>query len=158
MTIPTEQQQETPARRKPWLALAIGLAVVLVLAIAGAAVVLLVVKPFDRSVLVTGELVLEGSGIKYGYTSADCVGTGGYDDIHEGTQVVISDAEGKTIAVGGLLEGRATGVGIRPTRCTFAFSVKAPAGEDFYGVSVGRRGTTTYSAERLGEPLRLTLS
>lgn len=112
---------------------------------------------------ITGELTITGSGIKYGASSADCVGDGGYGDIRPGLSVVVTDSKGETVAVGSIPEegkARRESVSpIRPTSCTFAFSVAGvPEGSKFYGVTIGRRGTQQYSREELGQPIRLTLS
>ncbi len=83
-----------------------------------------------------------------------CVGQGGYSDIHEGAQVVISDATGKTIAIGQLKSGIAV-VGVK---CSFYFTVEAvPGDEDFYGIEVSHRGRVQYSRAQLDELVILSL-
>jgi hypothetical protein len=89
--------------------------------------------PIDASALMTGATDnTEGS---------PCTSTAGYDDIAGGTQVVITDATGKTVAVG-VHESGALKAGPDATafdaRCDFPFTVTGiPAGSKFYGVHIG---------------------
>lgn len=146
-----------PKRPRSRRLLYAGIAAVAVVAVGAAVAIGALVLRTDE-ITVNGTLVLAGSGIAYGRHTGICVGDGGYDDIHDGTQVVISDADGTTIAVGELGEGDPTaGNGRKPGTCTFAFSVSAPSGHDFYGVTIGRRGTMKYAADVLGKPLELSL-
>jgi hypothetical protein len=74
-----------------------------------------------------------------------CAGRGGFDDVHEGAQVVLTDASGTTLAVGALLPGL-----IQSDGCVFAFAIQnVPSGKGFYGVTVSHRGTLQYSEDRL---------
>lgn len=111
---------------------------------------------------VTGDLVVTGAGLKYGASTGDCVGDGGYSDITGSTSVVVTDAKGTTVAVGSLLgEGKArrdTVSPIKPTSCTFTFKATGvPEGSQFYGITVGKRGTQQYAREQLNAPIHLTL-
>jgi hypothetical protein len=111
---------------------------------------------------ITGELKVTGSGLKYGVHSGDCQGDGGYSDLRGGTSVVITNASGATVAIGQLSkEGkpeRHPVSPIKPVSCTFTFSVTGiPEGSEFYGVTIGKRGTEQYSRIQLGEPVRLAL-
>jgi hypothetical protein len=67
----------------------------------------------------------------YGFTTAadgrGCEGTNGYEDVHEGTQVTVSESTGKTIGVGMLGIGRRDDIS-----CTFEFSVPDVPDADFY--------------------------
>lgn len=83
-----------------------------------------------------------------------CTTGGGYDDIRQGAQVVVTDAAAKTIALGQLGPGSwKRGVG-----CIFLFSVAdVPADGEFYGVEVSHRGRVQYTAGQLVEPLDLEL-
>lgn len=74
----------------------------------------------------------------------DCTGgTGGYDDIQEGTEVVIYSADGKKLALGELDAGK-------PDKdeeglCLFDFDVPdVPSGKGPYGVEVGSRGQVSF--------------
>lgn len=76
----------------------------------------------------------------------DCSsGTGGYSDIREGAEVVITDASGKKLAVDSLLTGREyqeSGL------CVFDFSVKGvPSGKGPYSVEVASRGDVTFTED-----------
>lgn len=88
---------------------------------------------------VTGDLALTtANSLSPGDT---CLGTGGYSDIHEGTQVIIEDDTGRTLATGdfgtGLYDGRS---------CVFSFSFKDVPKAKFYRVhQSGDRGTLQYS-------------
>lgn len=111
---------------------------------------------------VTGDLVVTGSGLKYGASTGDCVGDGGFSDIHGSTSVVVTDAKGTTVAMGSLLgEGKARRDSvspIKPTSCTFQFKVAGvPEGSQFYGITVSRRGEQKYTREQLNTPVHLTL-
>ena len=74
----------------------------------------------------------------------DCSsGTGGYDDIHEGTSVVVYDSTGKKVAIGSLGAGKAYG---SDGLCVFRFSVPdVPSGDGPYGVEVGSRGQVSFN-------------
>lgn len=75
--------------------------------------------------------------------SDDCSsGTGGYSDIHEGASVVISDADGKKLAVGSLKAGKDIGDGL----CVFDFKVpNVRSGAGPYGVEVSHRGEISFT-------------
>jgi hypothetical protein len=128
---------------------AVALGIVVVAAVAGAIIFL---REDDKHTL-TGEFVLvdvstdpsiAGSGSR-------CAGTGGYSDVRTGLEVVVKNEDGKTIANGNLgvpdtleLEGRDYVFG-----CTFPIVVHDIPNAKFYEVSVGRRGTQSYSQEEL---------
>lgn len=105
-------------------------------------------------------------------------GEGGYADLSEGSQVVVKDGEGKTLATSRLQAGRGVDIieatmGREPTSggteeddlanairgvdvsgvdlsyCRFAFEVPDVPKADFYAVSVGRRGEQTYSYDEM---------
>jgi hypothetical protein len=91
-----------------------------------------------------------------------CEAADGFDDIHAGTQVVIADETGATVALGDLNGGNLQGTEGDPVftlDCGFDFIVPdIPVGHPFYKVSIGRRGTQEYTAAQLREPIELTLS
>ncbi|MFJ1804316.1 hypothetical protein [Streptomyces sp. NPDC088180] len=72
-----------------------------------------------------------------------CIGTGGYDDIAEGTSVTVYDGTGKVAATGNLGKSKyAAGA------CAFGVSIPdVPKGEKFYQVEVSHRGKIQLSAE-----------
>lgn len=73
----------------------------------------------------------------------------GYDDIHAGTQVVITDEHATTLALGALEESGF---------CKWIFVIdKVPAGKNFYGISIGRRGTIQYTEQQLQQSVQLSL-
>lgn len=73
-----------------------------------------------------------------------CVGTGGYDDIHNGASVTVYGASGDVIATGQLGDSKKAG----PGACEFQVAVPdVPKGEKFYKVEVSHRGTIQMSAE-----------
>lgn len=70
-----------------------------------------------------------------------CWGYNGYEDIHEGTPVVVTDAAGTTVAIGKLGPGVPKGTADKADSCTFSWEVlNVPVGSDFYGVEVSHRG------------------
>ncbi|MFD3520435.1 hypothetical protein [Streptomyces sp. NPDC058653] len=74
-----------------------------------------------------------------------CAGTGGYDDIAEGTSVTVYGAKGDVIATGSLGKSSSAAFGT----CTFDIAVAdVPKGEKFYKVEVSHRGTLQLSAEQ----------
>jgi hypothetical protein len=74
----------------------------------------------------------------------------GYRDIHAGTQVIVTDERGTTLALGALED-------VRP--CEWRFRIAAvPAGKPFYGVSVGNRGTIQFTEAELRSGVQLTLN
>lgn len=91
-----------------------------------------------------------------------CTGYKGYDDIKSGTQVLISDPAGKTIALGSLGDGlvrRDPDNISRAMECRFPFKVTGIPGDyQFYGIEIGRRGKLTYARDRLGNGLELHLN
>lgn len=73
-----------------------------------------------------------------------CSGKGEYADIGQGTQVVVSDAAGKTVGLGKL------GTGVHQERgCVFRFAITVPPGGQFYGIEVSHRGRVQYAASQL---------
>jgi hypothetical protein len=75
---------------------------------------------------------------------AGCRGSGGYDDIQEGTSVTVYDASGSVVATGAL--GDSKGGPYSP--CIFKVAVNdVPKGEKYYKVEVSHRGTVQMTAE-----------
>jgi hypothetical protein len=74
-----------------------------------------------------------------------CGGTGGYDDISTGSNIVVLDGSGNTLATTTL----ETREGFDPTEgssnvCEFVFTVQVPEAT-FYTIEIGHRGGPTYS-------------
>lgn len=110
------------------------------------------------SFTITGSMTLTDSDINNPSISSDaagnCHGTGGYSDLQDGAQVIVTDPAGKTVALGTLGEG----VEATVTSCLFPVNVPAvPTGLQFYGVAVTHRGSVQYSPEQLKTGVSLTL-
>lgn len=88
-------------------------------------------------------------------TGETCSGAGGYDDLIPGAQVKVSDASGKTLALGQLDPGK---YDAQLGTCTFTFTVPGtPAEQAFYGVMVSHRGAPqfTYAQMKTGPSLTI---
>lgn len=73
--------------------------------------------------------------------SGPCTGTGGYDDIQVGRQVIVEDESGKTLATDDLSLGRTEGF-----LCVFTFLFDDVPKAEFYRVhQSGNRGTLQWS-------------
>jgi hypothetical protein len=75
----------------------------------------------------------------------DCQGSGGYDDIRTGAQVVVKDGSGRLLGTSSLLSGTASD----SFSCDFAFFVDDVPDADFYSVEVSHRGEITNSRKEL---------
>ena len=88
-----------------------------------------------------------------------------YDDIDDGAQVVIEDAEGKTVGLGTLSAGRltapadATSTSMLEAGCEFSFTATVESTSQFFGVRAGNesRGTVQYAKTDLTSGVELTL-
>jgi hypothetical protein len=89
----------------------------------------------------------QGQFVWNGGADTSCTGWKGFDDIRGGTEVVVTDASGKTVAVGELATGHATGItNDTATGCRLGFSITGiPPGVGPYGVEIGHRGATHYA-------------
>jgi hypothetical protein len=87
---------------------------------------------------------------------ATCSGMRGYDDIHAGAQVVVTDQSGTVIATGSLEAGQLLGSGADRV-CRFQFQLPVPTGKSFYGVTVSHRGTIQYTESALRAGVHLSL-
>jgi hypothetical protein len=76
-----------------------------------------------------------------------CTGGGAYDDIYEGTRVVVRNGDGEKLTETSLQEGRGNN-----SRCTFKIEFTVLEGEDTYEVEVGRRGSLSYTEAELKIP------
>lgn len=165
MTTDTIPVQASPPQRPPRTGLLIGViaGVVAVAVAAGAAGFLLLrdgKTPLEAVKAAAGPTTYRVTGtvsLARGYDgmTTPCGGTGGFKDIRAGAQVVISDADGSTVAISRLDAGTVTsGRG-----CVLPFAVSnVPAGKGFYGVEVSHRGVLRYDeAEISTRELDLTL-
>ncbi len=74
-----------------------------------------------------------------------CVGTGGYDDISEGANVVVKDQSGRILASSSLNAGTANGA-----NCAYTFTLGGVrADQDQYTLTITHRGDITESATQL---------
>lgn len=78
----------------------------------------------------------------YSTYSGTCEGTGGYNDMAEGAEVTIHDAQNTVIATGHLNAGSDEG-----GMCVFTWSIPDVPVQKFYGVQVTHRGTITFTAQ-----------
>jgi hypothetical protein len=140
------------------------LSTVLVVALAGLATVATVwlhpetvtaVSPAATPLKVDGQVTVRGEPpAVLTDNELTCRGGGGFDDLREGTQVVVTDAAGKTIALGQL----GAGSWKRNVGCIFLFTVPdVPAGEKFYGLEISHRGRVQYTAAQLAAPVELSI-
>jgi hypothetical protein len=81
-----------------------------------------------------------------------CQATSGYDDITSGAAVTVGGQTGQTLGVGALSSG-----GISSGQCVFSFDVSVPAGQSVYTVTISHRGTQTFTAEQVQQPIALSL-
>lgn len=99
--------------------------------------------------VVSGDLSLTDSSSTSDLAAGDgCSGSGGYDDMTEGAQVVLEDGDGSTLATSSLSNGEYDG-----SACVFTFSLTGATKAKFYVVKVGSsRGDMRYSyAELAGQ-------
>lgn len=139
-----------PAVGKKRRNLILGSSVVALAAVIGLVVYLLIGRSFTAS----GTFTLfdyRGFG---GAGGLFCSGSGGYDDIREGAQVIIRDEAGTTVGVGELVNPRTAG----ESACTFSFTIHdVPSGADFYEVEVTSWGGISYTQAELEEGVALSL-
>ena len=74
-----------------------------------------------------------------------CSGSGGYDDIAAGLDVVVRNSQGRIIAASELWSGLL----VDRSECTLPFRIVNIPDADFYEVEVGRRGGLVYSLAEL---------
>lgn len=96
-------------------------------------------KPESKTV--TGVFSLYDDGI-----GTDCEGSGGYSDIGASTGVVVTGKDGKEY------DRTRLGTGVYGYNfCMYTFKLKVEKGQDYYIVSVGRRGDIEHSWEELDD-------
>ena len=109
----------------------------------------------DDGLTISGSIRLtEGESLEVAGRPVDgatCYGTGGYDDMSAGTQVIVSDQDGTTIGTsqlsGGEIVDAATNV--VPT-CEWTFEVPVEEAK-FYDIEVSHRGSLQFSHEDMEE-------
>jgi len=100
------------------------------------AIVLIVVIFFAVQSSKTENKTIKGTFTLFsGDLSYGCEGSGGYSDIGSSTSVVLKGKDGKEY------DRTTLGIGVYSgAHCTWSFNLKAEMGQDYYLVSVGRRG------------------
>lgn len=107
-------------------------------------------KPADETFTASGEITLTDSGVED--AGGECWGTGGYDDMSGGTQVVIRDADGTTVAAGALEPGSHPDSAYADVICVFPFTIEnVPSGSPLYSVEVSHRGEVTFKEDEADE-------
>jgi len=90
-----------------------------------------------------------------------CVSGSGYDDITAGAAVTVGGPTGQTLAVAPLSGGAEDGVadvgGAAMGFCVFSFDATVSAGQSAYTVTIGHRGTQTFTPAQVGEGIQLKL-
>lgn len=159
--------EQPPARPRTWRTAAIAVAIA-VLAAAGVVAYLATrpsgandKTPGTQTMKIAGYLTLERGQFTWDRTpTPHCAGYRGYSDLTVGTQVVVTDPSGATIALTQLPVGEPTpdpADNTRAIRCVFRFEVNAPAGHQFYGIEVARRGRVQYTPAQLAGPVSLSI-
>ncbi len=76
----------------------------------------------------------------------------GYEDIHAGTQVIVTDQSGEIISLSKLTVGALVLNGDEPISeqpCSFLFIATVPSGRTAYGIEVAHRGKVFYTEKDL---------
>jgi hypothetical protein len=131
--------------------LVIGLIAVLAVVVA----TVFYVRTRHPDMTVHGSLVLHGDSASILRYPSGCAGQGGLNDLIPGGEVIVSDAGGRTLAIGLIIGGTP---GASTTACTMTFEVdKVPSGKKFYGLTVTHRGTVQFTEAGLKAGPQLTL-
>ena len=138
--------------RRPsvWVLTAVG-----ALAVAGI-VIVLVVALSPRSFTTEGTYDIQNDDSVVTNSDGTCSGGPGYDDIVDGTQVTVFDAQKNIVAVGNLNPGSLTD----STTCEYSFTIDdVPGGLKFYGVEVGKssRGVLQYTEKEMRADIGLKI-
>ena len=94
-------------------------------------------------------------------TGRSCFPDGGYGDINSTTQVVVNGPTGDEVGRSNLGDGRIeslTEEGGFLVGCRYSFEVSVPEGLEYYVVSVGNRGESSYTWEEIQQPDAIDLS
>lgn len=142
-------------RRKRWIAVSAGVALVATL---GTVAILALTQVAEKQ-----EMTVEGtftiSNESYdasnefadpNYTDdgvAGCQGDSGYGDLNSITQVVVTDDHGREVARTQLGSGNDSS-----GSCVFTFQFDVQEGPEYFVVSVGDRGSSQYTFDELKEP------
>jgi hypothetical protein len=92
---------------------------------------------------VTGEFVLTDSNT----ARSSCIGHGGYSDIGPGTQVILTNQDGKILGSSEFSTGTADTHGYT---CTYSFTIPdVPTDQNQYSIEISHRGKVVNSQSRL---------
>lgn len=109
---------------------------------------------------IRGVITLHAGQFAWDRQAASCWGKGGYDDLTKGASVTVTDAAGKTIALGSVVsEYTSFSTDEFASSCTLNFQVEnVPRGGQFYGVEVSHRGVVHESeADAFSGQIQLTI-
>jgi hypothetical protein len=134
------------SKRRTWLWVALAAALVVVLGVGG----FLGYRAILGGVTITGELLLSDPDLDD--FAPTCRGEGGFDDVHEGAQLVITDEAGTTLALTRLVGGKEVDTNV----CRFTFSAEVPD-RPFYGVEMNHRGRIQYSKADASDGITLAI-
>lgn len=82
-----------------------------------------------------------------GFNLADgtsCVTTGGYSDVSEGAEVIITNASGNQVGQGALGSGTISG-----DACIFSFTMTSVPDSSSYGIRIGNRNTVSFTRSEM---------
>jgi hypothetical protein len=145
---------EQPIAGKSRKRVVIGVVVVVALLGAGAALIALGGNKKDESKVVAVSFELRAD---IESLTSECETSGGYGDINSSTQVIIKGKTGEEIDRSNLGVGLFnSGAGDSRRGCTWLALLEIPKKEDYYVLSVGKRGETTYTWDEL-DNIQLTL-
>ena len=107
-------------------------------------------SPSPSGVSINGSFVLTSPSTVW--SSKDCFGFGGYDDIRSGAPVTVKDGKGTIVGVTSLvLDASRSASG----HCAYTFTLIA-SDADFYTIEVAHRGGVTFPKAEVGQ-VSLTL-
>lgn len=159
-TVSYQAMPASPPRRPRWqLPVLIGVAILVVAAATTVVMILLVGSRGPGTFTVEGTVELKSGQFDWqDGNPATCSGSGLYSDMHGGADVSISDASGKTIAVGRFQTGSPRGIKSDGSAdwCSLWFTISGiPRGAEPYGLWITHRGPKPYTEAQLRQ--RLTL-
>lgn len=150
MTDEPQGQPRAKPRGRGWIYVLVGAATAVAVAVGALLAVGGDASGGDR-LTVSGSLELVDFDTHY----SGCVGQGGYADIKQGSQVVVTDGSGKTVGLGALTSGSPTGT---REMCRYYFKVEGVPGDlDYYGIEVAHRGRVQYSKADIAREVRISL-
>jgi hypothetical protein len=116
----------------------------IVVVVLGVCYTLISAAPAWADHTINGVFLTDTDGV--GDSKTNCYGTGSYDDVSHGLQVVVRNESHKILATSKLGKGHS---GLAGFVCTFKFTIEDVPDAKFYSIEVGHRGDITYSAKEL---------